>query len=78
MLRPDPSQRPPLVLEAGREGWLGELEGLEVGLAGAHNKLAQLDEQDRTRQFTDLGMPSFAGITGRTSSATLPLTPDTS
>ncbi|MET7608864.1 hypothetical protein [Streptomyces avermitilis] len=53
MLRPDPVQRPRLVeirdnliariTEAGQEGWLGEIEGLEVSLAGAEEKLAQLD-----------------------------------
>lgn len=31
------------ITEAEREGWLGELEGLEAGLAGAQDKLAQLD-----------------------------------
>jgi len=53
MLWPDPSQRHRLVeirdnltariAEARREGWLGEIEGLEVSLAGAEEKLAQMD-----------------------------------
>ncbi|GHD07359.1 hypothetical protein GCM10010313_26450 [Streptomyces violarus] len=41
-------------------GWLGELEGLEVSLAGVQGKLAQLDAE-RTRRSTamDLGIPTF-------------------
>lgn len=52
MLWPDPAQRDRLVeirdnlvariAEAQREGWLGELEGLEVSLAGAEDKLVQM------------------------------------
>ena len=55
LLWPDPTQRRRLVdirdnifariQEARREGWLGEIEGLEVSLAGAEHKLAQLDRQ---------------------------------
>jgi hypothetical protein len=70
MLRPDPAQRARLaeirdnllarITEAEREGWLGEIEGLEVSLAGAQDKLAQLDaEQVRSRQSVDLGMPDL-------------------
>ncbi|MFF3455759.1 hypothetical protein ACFYXH_15820 [Streptomyces sp. NPDC002730] len=52
--------------------WPGEIEGLEVGLAGAQDKLAQLDaEEARSRQVVDLGMPSFSHLAGRTSAATL-------
>lgn len=83
MLRPDSTQRPRLteirdnliarITEAEREGWLGEIEGLEVSLAGAQDKLAQLDaEQSRSRQIVDLGMPSFGDMAGRISTATLP------
>lgn len=53
MLWPESSQRGRLieirdnltarVAEARREGWLGEVEGLEASLAGAADKLAQLD-----------------------------------
>ncbi|MFE5633925.1 integrase [Streptomyces sp. NPDC056543] len=53
LLRPDPAQRGRLVeirdnlhdriAEANREGWLGEIEGLRVSLAGAEAKLGQLD-----------------------------------
>lgn len=52
MLWPDPAQRPRLVeirdnisariTEAEREGWLGEVEGLRVSLAGADDKLAHI------------------------------------
>jgi integrase len=67
---PDPAQRDRLVelrdnllariAEAEREGWLGEVEGLQVSLAGANDKLAQLDRRARTPITVDLGMPAFA------------------
>lgn len=53
LLRPSPSQRSRLeeirdnlearIAEAIREGWLGEVEGLHVSLAGATDKLTQID-----------------------------------
>lgn len=53
MLWPDPSQRHRLVeirdnlgariAEAREQGWLGEIEGLEISLAGAQEKLAQME-----------------------------------
>jgi hypothetical protein len=55
MLWPEPTLRPRLVeisenladriAEAEREGWLGEVEGLQVSLAGAKDKLDQLDRR---------------------------------
>lgn len=77
MLRPEHAQRPRLVeirdnlldriVEAEREGWLGELEKLHNRLAGAENKLAQLDEEvARQANVVDLGMPSFSQIAVRT------------
>jgi hypothetical protein len=58
MLWPDQAQRGRLVeirdnlaariTEAHREGWLGEVEGLEFSLAGAENKLAQIDSRCST------------------------------
>ncbi|MFF4753277.1 hypothetical protein ACWD5R_26665 [Streptomyces sp. NPDC002514] len=55
MLRPDPAQRHCLVeirdhliariTEAEREGRLGEIEGLQVSLAGAAETLTQLDAE---------------------------------
>jgi hypothetical protein len=33
------------IAEAEREGWLGEIEGLKVSLAGAADKLAQIDRR---------------------------------
>ena len=81
MLRPDPAQHSRLeeirdnletrIIEAKREGWLGEIEGLQVSLAGAKNKLTQLDTtiQRRTKNI-ELGMPTFAQIAGRATTAT--------
>lgn len=55
MLWPDPAQRPRLleirdnltarVTEANDEGWHGEVEGLQISLAGANDKLAQIDSR---------------------------------
>ncbi|WP_169316722.1 hypothetical protein [Actinacidiphila oryziradicis] len=75
LLRPDPAQRDRIVqirdnlldriAEAEREGWRGEVEGLEVSLAGAEQKLAQVDE----RSTVDLGLPTFREAAGRTVTA---------
>lgn len=66
MLWPDPAQRDRLVeirdnlsariAEAEREGWLGEVEGLHVSLAGANDKLAQIDRRPTT---INLGIPTL-------------------
>jgi hypothetical protein len=40
--------------EAEREGWPGEAKGLKISLAGAEDKLAQIDRRSHT---VDLGMP---------------------
>ncbi|MEU6494204.1 hypothetical protein ABZ890_28045 [Streptomyces sp. NPDC046984] len=55
LLRPDPAQRARLtyirdnliarIAEAEREDWLGEVEVLQTSLAGAQDKLAQLDAE---------------------------------
>jgi hypothetical protein len=65
---PDPAQRPRIaeirgnliarIAEAEREGWPGEAEGLRISLAGAEDKLAQIDRRSQTS--TDLGMPSVS------------------
>ncbi len=52
------------------KAWLGEVEGLQVSLAGAEAKLAQLDQMVRRAATIHLGMPSFSEIAGRT--ATFP------
>lgn len=83
MLRPDPTQRPRLVeirdnliarvAEAEREGWLGEVEGLRISLAGAEEKLGQLVTEERRRlTVVDLGMPAFGQIAIRISEITAP------
>jgi hypothetical protein len=55
MLWPDPAQRHRLIeirdnlvariAEARDQGWLGEIEGLQVSLAGAEEKLAQMERR---------------------------------
>ena len=67
MLWPDPQQRPRLVeirdnlidriAEAEREGWHGEVEGLQISLAGAQDKLAQVDRRP-TANIVNLGIPT--------------------
>src|SRR5674476_1010489 len=69
LLRPDPAQRHRLldirdnliarIDEARNEGWLGEVEGLQISLNGARSKLLQLD-QLTTRSPIGLGIPTQA------------------
>jgi hypothetical protein len=64
MLWPDRAQRSRLIeirdniadriAEAQRESWLGEIEGLGVSLAGANDKLAQIDGARRPSSASDL------------------------
>jgi integrase len=70
---PDPAQRLRIVeihdnliariTEAEREGWRGEAEGLKISLAGARDKLAQIDRRPEPAQPVNVGMPAFARIT---------------
>jgi integrase len=63
---PDPAQRHRIaeirdnliarITEAERQGWLGEAEGLKISLAGAGDKLAQIDRRTNS-QPVDLGVP---------------------
>ena len=69
MLWPDAAQRPRLIEirdnltaridEARREGWHGEVEGLHVSLAGAEQKLTQLDRSPTERHLVNLGIPTL-------------------
>jgi len=66
MLWPDPAQKERLteirdnltarIAEAEREGWLGEMEGLKISLAGAEDKLTQIGRHTVTT--ADLPIPS--------------------
>lgn len=78
LLRPDPAQRARLeeirdnlearIIEAKREGWLGEVEGLQVSYSGVKDKLAQIDATlQRKAAATELSMPSFGSISGKSS-----------
>ncbi len=70
LLWPDPTQRTRLeqirdnlkarIAEAQRQGWLGEVEGLQVSLAGTEDKLAQIARRNRaqTKTPTHLGIPA--------------------
>ena len=80
LLRPEPAQRARLeeiranlrdrIAEAEREGWLGEVEGLKVSLAGTEDKLTQITASlQRKADAVQLGMPAFPDIAGRSSSA---------
>ena len=76
LLRADPAQRHRIaeirgnllarVAEAEREGRLGEVEGLKISLAGAEQKLAQIDERARRTATVHLGVPAFREIAGHT------------
>jgi integrase len=62
---PDPAQRHRIaeirdnitarIAEAEREGWLGEIEGLKISLAGASDKLAQIDRRPKSAGPVSLG-----------------------
>jgi hypothetical protein len=77
LLRPDPAQLPRLIEirdnllaridEAREQGWLGEVDGLNVSLSAANNKIAQL--QESTRRTIDLGMPRFHDVAPHTITA---------
>jgi len=68
MLWPDPAQHDRLleirdnllarIAEAEREGWRGEIEGLQVSLAGAEDKLAQAQRRRTGQPTVSLGLPS--------------------
>lgn len=72
MLWPDPAQRHRLaeirdnllarIAEAEREGWLGEVEGLKVSLAGAEDKLAQIDRRSQQRPLSVSASPRPGAI----------------
>ncbi|MGY0064169.1 hypothetical protein ACWY4P_48355 [Streptomyces sp. LZ34] len=54
------------VEEAEHEGWLREVEGPWVSLAGAEGKLTQRDSPvSQAQQAVHLGMPSFREIAAR-------------
>ena len=67
---PDPGRRPRIaeirdnlldrIAEAEREGWLGEVDGLKVSLAGAEDKLAQIDRRSHPAVPVSIGMPALA------------------
>jgi hypothetical protein len=79
LLRPDPAQRDRIaeirgnllnrIAEAEREGWHGEVEGLKVSLAGAEQKLAQVDERSSRAATVHLSLPTFREVAGRTVTA---------
>ncbi|MEU4587787.1 site-specific integrase [Kitasatospora aureofaciens] len=54
------------IREAEREGWLGEVDGLNVSLAAAKEKIAQLAaQQERRSSVVHLGLPTFPQIAAR-------------
>ncbi|MFJ2237841.1 hypothetical protein [Streptomyces sp. NPDC087859] len=50
------------IAEAEREGWLGQVEGLRVSLAGAEDKLAQVDRRTSGGTAINLAMPRIAAV----------------
>ncbi|OKJ25824.1 hypothetical protein AMK22_32360 [Streptomyces sp. CB01580] len=67
-MRPDPAQRERLVeirdnlvariTEAEQQGWLGEIEGLQVSLTGAEAKIRQIDDSSPVPGPVHLGLPT--------------------
>jgi hypothetical protein len=55
------------IAEAEFHRWYGEAEGLKVSLAGAHAKLAQMNQITAHRTTAvQLGIPTFTDTAGRT------------
>jgi hypothetical protein len=79
MLWPDPDQQPRLVeirdnltariAEAEREGWHGEVEGLKISLAGAHEKLSQIDGRAHPINVRTARQRSLAPVATSTATA---------
>jgi hypothetical protein len=79
MLWPDPDQQPRLaeirdnltarIAEAEREGWHGEVEGLKISLAGAHEKLAQIDRRSQPINVLPTRQRSIRPVATRTPAA---------
>ena len=77
LLRPDPAQEPRLteirdnlearIAEARREGWLGEIAGLEATLEAAKQKLQAMQQIASRHGVASLGMPAFRDTVGRSS-----------
>ena len=73
---PSPAQRPRIaeirdnltarIAEAEREGWHGEAEGLKISLAGARDKLAQIDRRSVSAGPVTIGMPSLTSAVPHT------------
>jgi hypothetical protein len=55
------------IAEAHREGWLGEIAGLEATLAAADQKLQAMKQIASRHGVTHLGMPDFRTSVGRAS-----------
>jgi hypothetical protein len=82
ILWPDPAQRHRLaeirdnltarIAEADREGWTGEVEGLKTSLAGAEDKLAQIERRPTPASAVDLGIPALPHVTSPTTQARQP------
>ena len=53
------------IAEARDQGWLGELEGLQISLEAARQKLGHIDQITNHRRSVPLGMPTFSDSAGR-------------
>jgi hypothetical protein len=84
LLRPGLAQRGRLIeirdnlivriAEARNHGWLGEADGLQISLAGARQKLDQLDQMTAAHSTSvHLGMPTFPQIAGRSTTIQTPV-----
>ena len=83
LLRPDITQRGRLIevrdnliariAEARTQGWLGEADGLQISLAGARQKLDQLDQMTARSTSVHLGMPTFPQVAGRSTTVHTPV-----
>jgi hypothetical protein len=55
----DPRYLTARITKAEREGWLGEVEGLKISLAGAEDKLAQIRRRTHNQNTVELGISTL-------------------
>ncbi|WP_282203429.1 hypothetical protein [Kitasatospora fiedleri] len=53
------------IAEAQREGWTGEVAGLEASLSSAMEKLAAMQAASKNGRTADFGMPTFKSPYGQ-------------
>jgi hypothetical protein len=61
------------VAEARQQGWLGEVDGLQISLDGARQKMDQIEQMTARSTDVNLDMPTFSQIAGRATTTNDPI-----